>query len=68
MGVFSGGADRSIGQNSPFLDGTTPTQRGNDVAATVATSALQCAASLDADSVRRAVQQNMQFFGALLYA
>ena len=40
MSIFPGGSDRSIGQNSSFLDSVEPTQGGNDVAITVATTTL----------------------------
>ena len=59
MGVFSGGSDRSIGQHSSFLEIMEPTQGGNDVAITVTTTALKYAASIDASSVRKAVQTSM---------
>ena len=51
MGVFYGGSDRPIGQNSSFLDSTTPKQGHNDVAITVSTTVLKYIASLVASSV-----------------
>ena len=51
IGVFSGGCDRLIGQNLSFLGSTSPTQGGNYVAITVATTALQYAASAGVSSV-----------------
>ena len=46
MGIFSGGYDRSIVQDSSFFDSMAPTQGDNDAAITVATEALQYSASL----------------------
>ena len=40
MGVFSSGFGRLIGQNSPFLDSTAPTQGSVDVAITVSPKEL----------------------------
>ena len=68
MGVFYGGADRSIGQNSSFLDSTVPTQSFNDVTIIVATSALQYAASIYAASVKRAEKTSLYCLGAIVYA
>ena len=56
MGVFSGVPDRSIGQNSSFLDSTVPTQEVNNVAITVAPTALQYATPIYADSLLRTEQ------------
>ena len=50
MGVFSDGSNRSIFQNSSFWDTTEPTHGGNDITITVATMALQYAASIDSVS------------------
>ena len=56
MGVFTGGSNRKIVQNFPFLDNTEPTQGDNCVATIVANTWLQCAASIGPSSVRQSMQ------------
>ena len=59
MGVFLGVSNRPIVQNLYFLSNTTPTQGGNVVAIIVATTELQCAASIYAASAQRSAQTIM---------
>ena len=51
MGVFSGGSDRTIGQNLSFLGSTATTQVVNDVDIIVATALLQYTVSLYSDTI-----------------
>ena len=51
MGVFSGGSDRTIGQNLSFLGSTATTQVGNGVDIIVATAVLQYTVSLYSDTI-----------------
>ena len=59
MGVFPSGSDRSIGQNSSFLNCAERTQGGNDVDITVGTTVLKYDAYVDASSVLRPSQTRM---------
>ena len=59
MGVFIGGSNRPIVQNLSFLSNTAPTQGGNGGAIILATTELQCAASIYAASAQRSAQTIM---------
>ena len=59
MGVFTGGSNRPIVHNLSFLENMAPTQGSYDVAIIVATTESQCAASINAASVRLSAQTIM---------